>query len=53
MLDDHALTIAIKEWIGEGVTTMGALMARLKERYPGQYDGKRASEIVRSLLAGS
>ena len=53
MLDAEALTAAIKEGIAEGLTTMGALMARLKERHPGQYDGKRASEIVRSLLAGA
>ena len=53
MLDADALTTLLKEWIAEGVTAMGPLMARLKERHPGQYDGKRASEIVRSLLAGS
>jgi len=53
MLDGDALTAALKEWMAEGLTTMGPLMARLKERYPGRYDGKRASEIVRGLLAGS
>ena len=52
MLDAEALTALLREWIAEGVGTMGALMARLKEHHPGQYDGKRASEIVRSLLAG-
>jgi uncharacterized protein YqeY len=52
MLDAEALAMLLREWIAEGVGTMGALMARLKERHPGQYDGKRASEIVRSLLAG-
>jgi uncharacterized protein YqeY len=51
MLDADALTATITAWIAEGVTSMGAIMARLKERHPGQYDGKRASEIVRSLLA--
>lgn len=51
MLDADALTALITEWIAEGVSTMGALMARLKECHPGQYDGKRASEIVRTLLA--
>lgn len=50
MLDAEALSGLIREWIGEGVSTMGALMARLKERHPGQYDGKHASEIVRGLL---
>jgi uncharacterized protein YqeY len=51
MLDAEALSTLLQAWIAEGVATMGALMARLKERHPGQYDGKRASEIVRSLLA--
>lgn len=51
MLDPDALTTLVSGWIAEGVTSMGALMARLKERHPGQYDGKRASEIVRGLLA--
>ena len=51
MLDAEALTTLISGWIAEGVTTMGPLMVRLKERHPGQYDGKRASEIVRGLLA--
>lgn len=53
MLDDAAVGELVGEWIAEGVTTMGALMARLKERHPGQYDGKRASEIVRARLAGA
>jgi len=52
MLDAEALSTLLQAWIAEGVVSMGALMARLKERHPGQYDGKRASEIVRSLLAG-
>jgi uncharacterized protein YqeY len=52
MLDAEALTALLRQWISEGVGTVGALMARLKERHPGQYDGKRASEIVRTLLAG-
>ena len=50
MLDDARLTSLIQGWIAEGLTSMGPLMARLKERHPGQYDGKRASEIVRTLL---
>ena len=51
MLDAEALSTLIAGWITEGLTSMGSLMARLKERHPGQYDGKRASEIVRTLLA--
>jgi uncharacterized protein YqeY len=51
MLDEAQLRALVGAWIAEGVTGMGPLMARLKERHPGQYDGKRASEIVRALLA--
>ncbi len=51
MLDDAALEALIEGWIVEGVTSMGPLMTRLKERHPGQYEGKRASELVRRLLA--
>jgi uncharacterized protein YqeY len=51
MLDDAALSALVSKWIADGVTTMGPLMARLKEQHAGQYDGKRASEIVRALLA--
>ena len=51
MLDDARLTALVEAWIAEGVSGMGPLMARLKERHQGQYDGKRASEIVRTLLA--
>ncbi|MEO6027754.1 MAG: GatB/YqeY domain-containing protein [Candidatus Binatia bacterium] len=51
MLDTDAVSALVSGWIAEGVTSMGTLMARLKERHPGQYDGKRASEIVRGLLA--
>jgi uncharacterized protein YqeY len=49
-LDDGELANLVRSWLAEGVRTMGAIMARLKERHPGQYDGKRASEIVRALL---
>jgi uncharacterized protein YqeY len=51
MLDDAELRRLVSAWIAEGVSAMGPLMARLKERHAGQYDGKRASEIVRALLA--
>jgi uncharacterized protein YqeY len=51
MLSDDALTALVEGWIAEGAHDLKSLMARLKERHPGQYEGKRASEIVRSLLA--
>jgi uncharacterized protein YqeY len=51
-LDEAELEAVLRGWIAEGVTGIGPLMARLKERYSGRYDGKRASELARSLLAG-
>jgi uncharacterized protein YqeY len=51
-LDEAELTAALGAWVAEGVRAIGPLMARLKERYPGRYDGKRASEIARALLVG-
>ncbi len=50
-LEDGELANLVRDWMGEGLNSMGAIMARLKERHAGQYDGKRASEIVRSVLA--
>lgn len=52
-LEDAELANLVRDWLAEGVSSMGAIMARLKERFPGQYDGKRASEIVRSVLAAN
>ena len=51
-LGDAELENLVRSWVAEGVATMGPLMARLKEHYAGQYDGKRASEIVRKVIAG-
>jgi len=53
MLAPEEVTALVTAWIADGVTTMGPLMARLKERHAGQYDGKVASEIVRKLLASA
>jgi uncharacterized protein len=50
-LDDAELTTLLRAWVTEGLQGIGPLMARLKERHPGQYDGKRASTIARTLLA--
>jgi uncharacterized protein YqeY len=50
-LDDAEIQSLLTAWIAEGIAGMGPLMARLKERHAGQYDGKRASEIARTLLA--
>lgn len=35
-----------------GTTAIGPLMKALQERYAGRYDGKMASQLVRSLAAG-
>jgi uncharacterized protein len=50
-LDDAELANLVRSWLADGLNSMGAIMTRLKERHAGQYDGKRASEIVRSMLA--
>jgi hypothetical protein len=50
-LEDGELANLVRSWLAEGQNSMGAVMTRLKERYAGQYDGKRASEIVRTILA--
>lgn len=45
-----ALEDAIRQIAVEiGTTQIGPVMARLRERYPGRYDGKLASELVRKL----
>lgn len=36
-----------------GTTAIGPLMAKLKERHAGRYDGQAASAIIRKLAAGS
>jgi uncharacterized protein YqeY len=51
-LEDAELGNLVRSWLAEGVDGLGPLMARLKERHAGQYDGKRASEIVRRILTG-
>ena len=50
-LDDAELTNLVRSWLAEGLNAMGPIMGRLKDRHAGQYDGKRAAEIVRSILA--
>src|SRR6266404_6223498 len=39
--------------LADGLNAMGPIMARLKERHAGQYDGRRAAEIVRSILTSN
>lgn len=49
-LSAAALEDAIRQIAAElGTTQIGPVMAKLRERYPGLYDGKLASDIVRKL----
>ena len=49
-LTASALEDVIKELAAElGTTQIGPLMAKLRERYAGQFDGKLASELIRKL----
>jgi len=51
-LGTEDLERAIHEALAGGVQRqIGAVMAALRERYPGQIDGKIASELVRKILA--
>ena len=50
-LSDQELSAAIAQLhAADSSLNMGALMKILKERYPGQYDAKLASELVKKLL---
>lgn len=51
-LDDAELEATLRGWLAEGLQGVGPLMTRLKERHPGRYDGKRASEIARRIVSG-
>ncbi len=49
-LSEEALTDIIKELAAElGGTQIGPIMAKLRERHAGQFDGKLASAIVKKL----
>jgi uncharacterized protein YqeY len=49
-LSTEALQAAIKEISTElGTTQIGPIMAKLRERHAGQFDGKLASELIRKL----
>lgn len=46
----EALEAAVREISAElGTTQIGPIMAKLREKYSGQYDGKLASELIRKL----
>ena len=49
-LSADALAGIIKDLAGElGTTQIGPLMAKLRERHAGEFDGKLASELIRKL----
>ena len=50
-LSDDELSSAIKIMIDAGNTNVGAIMKALKEQYGGRYDGKKASELAKTLLS--
>lgn len=54
MLDDSELTTAINSIITEkqitDIKSMGIVMKVLAELHPGQYDGKKASEQIKTIL---
>jgi uncharacterized protein YqeY len=53
-LSDEALEAAVKETIAatgaQGMKDMGRTMTALRERYAGQIDGAKASQVVKRLL---
>jgi len=52
LMDEAALTAIIQKIAAEiGGTQIGPIMAKLRERHAGQFDGKMASEIVKKLNA--
>jgi uncharacterized protein YqeY len=54
LLDAPALEAAVREIIASLPSpTMGPVMAALRERHAGRYDGKQASEIVKRVIAGA
>lgn len=49
-MSEAELTGAVLAFIGEGFTTMGEVMAQLKYKYAGLYDGKMASAVVKKYV---
>jgi uncharacterized protein YqeY len=49
-MDARALEVAVKAIAAElGTTQIGPVMAELRKRHAGQFDGKLASEIIKRL----
>lgn len=52
-IDAATLEAAIVELAARPGATLGAIMGALRERWPGRYDGKLASELGRKALTAS
>ncbi len=53
-LDVDALEAAVREIAAAPASrSLGAIMAALRERFPGRVDGRQASEVARRVLAES
>ncbi|MDT8370111.1 MAG: GatB/YqeY domain-containing protein [Longimicrobiales bacterium] len=50
-LDDDAVRAIIRDLIAEGADQMGPLMGTLMSKISGRFDGRRAQELVREMLA--
>ncbi len=49
-MDEATLTEVLCELVTESGPNLGKLMGLLKERYAGQYDGKMASTVAKSVI---
>lgn len=49
-MDEAKLTEVLCELVTESGPNLGKLMGLLKERYAGQYDGKMASTVAKSVI---
>ena len=49
-LSEDAIAQFVKSQIEAGNSNMGGIMKALKEQHEGQYDGKLASSIIKSIL---
>ena len=49
-MSDEELQSVIKEMIGQGKNQIGAIMGGLNQSYKGRFDGRKASELIKTLL---
>jgi uncharacterized protein YqeY len=49
-MDEYALTIALRIIINDVGANLGKVMAELKKRHAGQYDGQMAAKLVKSVI---